>query len=132
MCVWGGVGWEERAEAEALPELDPQIETKGKKSQGLVFWSGDRLKGWGRGASIGMPGLGGCGPLESVPGQGRLLRCAPTKHRPHCSQEQKVIPFRRWLYGPWSMISDSSVWGGAAEPQALEGPLGPEPGGFHG
>lgn len=60
VCVRGwGVGWEERAEAEALPELDPKVETKVKKSQGLVFWSGERLRGWGRDASIGMPGPGG-------------------------------------------------------------------------
>ena len=55
-CHWPGFGrggWEERrAETEALLELDPKVEAEVKKNQDLVFWSGDRQGGWGRGAFL--------------------------------------------------------------------------------
>lgn len=55
VCGEGGAGKRGRAEADALPELDRKVEAMVKKSQDLVFWSGDRPKGCRRGASIGTP-----------------------------------------------------------------------------
>lgn len=53
-----------KAEADALPELDPEVKAKVKKSLGLVFRSGDREKGWGRGSSIGRHDWGAVGHLR--------------------------------------------------------------------